>query len=90
MGTMAIHHLVYSCRLVELSLENILLESKQEWSLILDSIHYSSLRSLSLKGSNVPDLMRHKAVIGRPLLRLKERVSGSLRKVPSWKKLIKK
>ncbi|KAF9393829.1 hypothetical protein CPC16_001020 [Podila verticillata] len=84
-STMAIQHLIYSCRLVELRLENILLKAQQDWSLNLEGIHYSSLRSLSLQGSNVLDFQRLKAMIGRQLLRL----SGSLRRVPSWRKLIK-
>lgn len=79
-STLAIHRCVYCCRLVELRLENILLEKKQQWDLILKGIHYSSLRSVSLQGSNIPDSKRRKVVIGRPLLRIKERVGDWLRK----------
>ncbi|KAF9389657.1 hypothetical protein CPC16_005677 [Podila verticillata] len=79
-STLAIHHLVYSCRLVELRLENVLLEKKQEWDLILKGIHYSSLRSVSLQGSNLSNFQRRRVVRGRSLLRIKERVGGWLRK----------
>lgn len=79
-SALAIHHVLYSCRLVELRLENILLENKQEWNLVLRGIHYSSLRSVSLQGSNMSDSQRRKVVRGRPLLRFKERVGGWLRR----------
>ncbi|KAF9372985.1 hypothetical protein CPB97_000879 [Podila verticillata] len=79
-SALAIHHLVYSCCLVELRVENILLENKKEWQLILDGIHYSSLRSVSLQGCNISDSQRRKAVMGSSLLRIKDRVGGWIRK----------
>lgn len=79
-STLAIHHLVYSCRLVELRLENIVMEKKQDWDLVLKGIHYSSLRSVGLQGSNMSKSQRRRVVRGRSLLRIKERVGGWLRK----------
>lgn len=77
MTALMIHHLVYSCRLAELRVENVTMEEKKpDWDLILGGSRYSSLRDLSLQGSNIPDSQRHKAVIGRPLLRIKGSVGG--------------
>lgn len=78
-SALAICRLLYSCRLVELRLENILLKNKAEWDLVLGGVHYSSLRSVSLKGSNASDSQRRITVRGRPLLRMKDRVGGWLR-----------
>ncbi|KAF8988399.1 hypothetical protein BGZ52_010505 [Haplosporangium bisporale] len=79
-SALAIHYLVYSCRLVELRVENILLENKEEWQMVLDGIHYSSLRSVSLQGSNISDSQRRKAVTKKSLLHIKDRVGGWIRK----------
>lgn len=82
-SALAIHHLIYSFCLADLRLENILLKNKQEWDLVLGGIHDSNLKNLILRNCNVPGAMRHRAILGRPLRRLKKLVSGSQRKVLS-------
>lgn len=54
MSALAIHHLIYSCPLVELRLENVLLKKKRVWELVLGGIHFSSLAKLSLDNTNAP------------------------------------
>lgn len=80
-SALALHHLIYSCPLVELHLENVLLENKREWELVLGAIHYSNLKKLSLDNTNAPEFQRRKAVMGGPLLRLGSRVGGWIRNV---------
>lgn len=54
-SVLAIHHLMYSFCLIDLHLENILLEKKTEWDLVLGGIHYSSLGRMSFKGCDISD-----------------------------------
>ncbi|KAG0024514.1 hypothetical protein BGZ82_010433 [Podila clonocystis] len=79
-SVLAIHHLLYSSRLVELHLENVEFENRREWDLVMRGIHYSSLRKLSLHNCNAPATRRLKSVTGRSLRRLKDRVGGWMRK----------
>lgn len=80
-SALAIHHLIYSCPLAELRLENVLLENKREWELVLGGIHHSSLTRLSLDNTNTPEFLRRKVVMGGPLLRFGSCVGGWIRNV---------
>lgn len=57
-SALVIHHIIYSCYLNALCLKNLLLEETEDWALILGGVHFSSLRSLDLDNSNVPNLQR--------------------------------
>lgn len=78
-SALAIHHLVHSCPLLELRLKNLELK-KQDWELILGGVNSSTLKKLSLRGSNVPGAKKYKVVLNREFQKLKGRVSGPLRK----------
>ncbi|KAG0094856.1 hypothetical protein BGZ93_006686 [Podila epicladia] len=79
-SALAIHHLVYACRLVELRLDNVMFEHRREWDMVMRGIHYSSLRKLSLQNSNAPITRRFKSVKGRSLKRFKDRIGGWMRR----------
>lgn len=79
-SALVIRQLVYSCALVEICFENILFKTHRDWDLVLGGIQYSSLQNMSVQGSNISDTQRNMAMMGRPLLRFKDRVGGWLRK----------
>lgn len=79
-SALAIHHLVYACRLVELRLDNVMFEHGREWDMVMRGIHYSSLRKLSLQNCNAPVTRRFKSVTGRSLKRFRDRVGGWMRR----------
>lgn len=60
---LAIHHLIYSCPLLGLRLMHLELK-KLDWDLILGGIHYSILKKLIPRSSNVPVSKKYKVVIG--------------------------
>lgn len=78
-SALAIHHLVHSFPLLELRLKNLELK-KQDWELVLSGINSSTLKKLSLRGSNVPGAKKYKVVLGKEFHKLKDRVSRPSRK----------
>ncbi|KAF9379363.1 hypothetical protein CPB97_008986, partial [Podila verticillata] len=71
-SALAIHHLVHSCPLLELRLKNLELK-KQDWELVLGGINSSTLKKLSLRGSNAPGAKKYKVVLNREFQKLKGR-----------------
>ncbi|KAF9318880.1 hypothetical protein BG003_010397 [Podila horticola] len=78
-SALAIQHLVYSSRLVELHLKNVVLQESRDWDLVLGGIHYAKLKKIALQNCNIPESQRRKAVVGRPFLSIKDRVGGWMR-----------
>lgn len=62
-GALALHHVVYSCQLSVLTLENVRLQDDRDWDLIIGALDITVLEELSLCWSDIVGVDRIKELL---------------------------
>ncbi|KAG0099263.1 hypothetical protein BGZ93_008396 [Podila epicladia] len=62
-GALALHHIVYSCQLSVLNLENVRLQDDRDWDLIIGALDMTVLEEMTLCWSNIVGMDRIKELL---------------------------